>query len=363
MPVKFSSIAYVRIGNATPKLADYPEREADLVTKLRPFVWEHGAASHFVTGDDVIGAIDVDNYFKLVGVARPSSAEAILHRLGEERLIARDVGGRWNILNLGAILFGLSLSSFENLTRKALRVVQYDGDTKIRTNRIQEGARGYAAGFKGALSFIDSLLPVEEVIVDGIRKTRRAYPEIAIRELLANALIHQDMTVSGSGPIVEIYGNRIEISNPGVPVTDMLKKLFGAPPRSRNEHMGRLMRRMGICEELGAGLVRVITEVEDFKLPAPRFDLVDGHTRVTLYGPRPYTELDRSERVQICYQHTCLMSHRGKRMTNASLRDRLGIKDENAAVVSRLIKETATFGLIRPADPERPKAGYLPYWA
>lgn len=234
--------------------------------------------------------------------------------------------------------------------------------SKGKTLRTQEGVRGYAAGFTGMLKFIDDLLPMEERIENGLRSSHRAYPQIAIRELIANALVHQDMTISGTSPIVEIYADRIEISNPGVPVNEMIRKLFGAPPRSRNEHLASLMRRMGMCEELGSGLVKVVEATEQYRLPAPNFETVDGTTRVTLLGPKSFAELDRQQRVEICYQHACLRRHERKRMTNASLRERFGIEDQNAAQVSRVIREAMDEGLIRPADSDRPKSGYVPFW-
>ncbi len=58
VPVKFNGIAYLRVGSATPKLSDFPNREADLVSKLRPFAWEHGAAKSFVTGQEVLALLD-----------------------------------------------------------------------------------------------------------------------------------------------------------------------------------------------------------------------------------------------------------------------------------------------------------------
>lgn len=362
VPVKFQDIPFVRIGSATPKLVDYPEREADLLGKLRPFAWETGVATTFQTSEEVLESLDYETFFSLLGEKEPSSDEGVLGRLVADRLIVRDVGDRWNILNLGAILIARRIDAFPGIARKALRVVQYDGTNRGRTLRSQEGMRGYAAGFTGVLKFIDDLLPMEERIEGGIRSAHRAYPQIALRELIANALVHQDMTISGTGPIVEIFDDRVEISNPGVPVNDMVKKLFGAPPRSRNEQLARLMRRMGMCEELGSGLVKVVEATEQHRLPAPEFGVVDGTMKVVLFGPRSFADLDRSQRVQICYQHACLRRHERKKMSNASLRERFGIEDQNAAQVSRVIREALNEGWIRPADPERPKSGYVPFW-
>lgn len=255
VPVKFNGVAFLRVGSATPKLSDYPEREADLVGKLRPFAWEHGSAKSFITGEEVLSLLDHTILYSLLKQTPPENSDAILDRLAEERLIARDVGGRWNVLNLGAMLLARKLDQFDHLARKALRVVQYDGNTRQKSKRLQEGSKGYAAGFSSLLKFVDDLLPSEERIeTTGIRTQRRPFPQIAIRELVANALVHQDMTVTGTGPLVEIFDNRVEISNPGAPVTDVLRKLFGAPPRSRNEQMARSCEEWAFVRNLDPAL-------------------------------------------------------------------------------------------------------------
>ena len=44
-----------------------------------------------------------------------------------------------------------------------------------------------------------------------------ALDERAVREILANALIHQDLAVTGSGPVVEVFSDRVDFTNPGPP--------------------------------------------------------------------------------------------------------------------------------------------------
>ena len=278
------------------------------------------------------------------------------------RIIQSDVGGRWNISNLGAILFAKRLDQFDRLTRKAVRVIQYKGRSKAETVREQPGGGGYAAGFEGLITFIDGLLPRNELIGKALRETRPVYPEIAIRELVANALIHQDMTVSGAGPMIEIYTDRIEITNPGVPLIDV-RKFIGAAPRSRNEALSDLMRRMNICEERGSGIVKVITSVELYQLPAPDFRVADDSTRVVLFSPRKFRDMNAAERIRACYQHAALRYHSGDMMTNASLRERLGVEKRNAAQVSRIITDALASGQIKSADPDAPRSGYIPFWA
>ena len=101
------------------------------------------------------------------------------------------------------------------------------------------------------------------------------FPELAVRELVANALIHQDFFVTGAGPMVEIFDDRIEITNPGEPLVDT-QRFVDTPPRSRNEALASLMRRFRICEERGSGIDKVVLQVELFQLPAPLFETPGG---------------------------------------------------------------------------------------
>ena len=68
--------------------------------------------------------------------------------------------------------------------------------------------------------------------------------------------------------MIEIFSDRMEITNPGEPLIDTLR-FIDAPPRSRNEDLAAMMRRMKICEEGGTGIDKVISEVEIYQLPPP----------------------------------------------------------------------------------------------
>lgn len=191
------------------------------------------------------------------------------------------------------------------------------------------------------------------------------YPELALREMVANALIHQDLRISGAGPMVEVFTDRIEISNPGAPLND-LQRLLDLPPRSRNEALASFMRRIGVCEERGSGIDKVIFEIEKYQLPPPDFRIAGDNTVAVLFAPKRHTAMDATERVRACYQHACLMYVSNQRMTNASLRTRFGIEAANAATVSRFLGEALKSGVIRLGDPEGKSTKdrwYLPAWA
>jgi predicted HTH transcriptional regulator len=363
-PVVFKSIAYLRIGSATPKLADYPDRFQALLTALRPYAWEHGIALQYVTSDDVLNLLDYTQYFRLTKQPLPDNRAGILDRLKGDQLIAEDVGGRWNITNLGAILFAVDLGQFSQaLARKGVRFVAYAGANKANTvSHRQDGKKGYASGFEGLIGFINGLLPNNEHIGQALRVEQPLFPELAIRELVANALIHQDMTITGAGPQVEMFADRIEITNPGAPLLKP-ERMIDLPPRSRNEATASLMRRMGLCEEQGSGLDKVVAQAELFQLPPPLFRASDDSLQVILYGPRKFAQMTPDERVRACYQHAVLRFLSGDRMKNATLCERFGIARQNAAQASQVISLALQQGLIKPADPDHPRSGYVPYWA
>ncbi|PZU14387.1 MAG: MloB [Citromicrobium sp.] len=363
-PVEFDRTAFIRIGSATPRLADHPERQKLLWAKLQPYAWESGVAAQFQSSDEVLAKLDHTSYFELTGQRLPDNREGIFERLKADRLIEADVGGKWNITNLGAILFAKQLADFSpSIARKGVRFVAYEGNNRAtKVTHRRDGQKGYACGFSGLADYIDGLLPSNEHIGKAFREEEPLYPSIAIRELIANALIHQDMTITGAGPLIELFKDRLEITNPGEPLVSP-DRFLDSPPRSRNEALASLMRRMRLCEEQGTGIDKVLASAELHQLPPPDFQNVDTAVRATLFAPRRFADMTQEERVRACYQHAALKYVSGERMTNSSLRERFGIAEHNASQASAVIRMAQDEGQIRPADPEHPRAGYVPHWA
>lgn len=362
--VEFERQSYLRIGSATPKLSDHPDRQRILWASLHSHTWESESAKEYLVDDDVLSALDYSSYFDLTRQRLPDNRSGIFDKLIADGLVRKDVGSRWSITNLGAILFAKRLADFRpSMARKALRLIAYDGPGRASpVVRRFDGEKGYAEDFKDLIKYADGLIPRNEYIGKALRAEQPLYPAIALRELIANALIHQDMTVPGAGPMVEVFKDRIEVSNPGKPLVSP-DRFLDFPPRSRNEALASLMRRMGFCEEQGSGIDKVLDAVEFHQLPPPDFRTAADSVVVILYAPRLFSEMTRAERVRACYQHASLKYVTAQKMTNSSLRDRLGIDPQNAAQASGVIKQALGEGLIVVDDPAHPRAGYVPFWA
>ncbi len=358
-PVSFLHEAYIRVGTTTRKLKEFPEKESK--------IWKSGQKaleSIFVKkgleAQKVIQLLSTETYFDLMYLPQPQNYKGIIDRFMSEHFIAEDETG-YSITELGALLLAKRLADFDNLKRKIVRVIVYKGKNKIETEREQAFEAGYAVEFKNIVNWVNGQLPTNEEIGLALRKDNRMYPTLAIREILGNMIIHQDFAEQGF-PMVEIYTDRIEISNPGLPLISTER--FIDEYQSRNDSLADVMRRMGICEEKGSGIDKAVFSIETYQLPPIRFSLQENRTCVTLFSYRKFSDLNKDERIAACYQHTCLKYISSENMTNQSLRERLGIDAKNYPMASRIIKDTLQAKLIKPADAENKnrKLGYIPIW-
>lgn len=363
-PVCFQGQEFVRVGSYKKKLKEFPEKERVLWRIFDHTLFEEIIASERARADDVLRLLDYPAYFDLLERPLPSNGDGILAALAEDQLIRSSDAGGWDITCLGAIMFAKCLDAFHALRRKAVRVIQYRGLGRTETLKEHVDSKGYACGFEGLIRYVNGLLPASEVIEQALRKSIPVFPELAVRELMANALIHQDFFVKGSGPTVEVFDDRIEITNPGEPLVDT-QRFVDTPPKSRNEALASLMRRVRICEERGSGIDKVVSQVEVFRLPAPLFEQPPGFTRAVLFARKPLTAMDKAERVRACYLHACLRYVTRQPMTNASVRERFGIAERNASIASRLLNEAVEAGQIVLEDPEvgTRVRRYVPFWA
>lgn len=357
--------AFIRSSGTTRKASR--QEIGTLMLNSRTPRWEELHASVLLSDTEFTAKLSVEPIFKMLERPATTTHDEMLVWMAGERFIVREPAGGGYVTNLGAIAAARKLADFPDLSRKAVRVVVYDGLNKAKTKQEQEGTKGYAISFQGLMEFIMSLLPQSEVIEQALRKKRTVYPEIALREIVANALIHQDFSITGAGPLIEIYDDRIEVSNPGgLLPSKRLDRLIGTQPESRNEQLARAFRRYKICEERGSGLLKAGLQIELYGLPPIEFTAGPNHFKVTLYSPRTFAKMSAHERLEACYQHAVLKYYSDSAMTNTSLRERLKMPEKQRSMVSVLIQEAIDKRLVKNADPQnksRKFAEYVPFWA
>lgn len=364
VPVTFEKVDYIRVGSYTKKIIEFPSLQTQLWDKLRHEQFEEIFAMVDLQTNDVVKYLNCDTYFTILNLPIPTSIDGYKHYLLEEGIIVKQDNGLFAITNLGAILFARKLSDFPRLGRKAIRIVQYEGNNRLTILKEDTANEGYAISFENATKLVNNLLPAKEDINSVRRKSINMFPLPAIREAIANSLIHQDLFLTGTGPIVEIFENRVEVTNPGTPLVDIMR-IIDNPPKSRNEKLASLMRRLNMCEELGRGWDRMVISCELQQLPAPRIQIYQESTKVSLFSHLDFTNIPVEDKLWSTYLHACIKFTEGEALTNTSLRERFGVAETSAGSISRLIKEAVNKKLIRPVDPTTAPRymKYIPIWA
>lgn len=357
--------SFVRSGGTTRKASR--QDVGSLLLNSKSPTWEELHSSKLLNDVEVITLLEYDKILELLKKPVPTTVEEIVKWLEDEKMI-EDVDGKgYYITNFGAIAAAKDLNKFDGLSRKALRLIKYEGKNKSAGSKEYPGTKGYAIGFEGLVQYVKNLLPGSEVIKHALREETSVYPEIALRELIANILIHQDFTIRGTGPMIEIFEDRIEFTNPGKLLpSKKIDRLIRTTPESRNEILAAAFRRYNICEERGSGFEKAVMAIELFGLPPLKFEETDNSFKVTMYSPRKFADMTNEERIEACYQHSIIEYYGNGGFNNASLRKRFGMHDKQSPQISKLIKEAIELGKIKPkdSDSESKKFSlYVPYWA
>ncbi len=312
--------------------------------------WEELRASSLLSADEVLTRLDLSAVVKLLQRPMPENSTELMQWLCSEKMITPD-GNGYYITNLGGIAAAHELDQFDTLRRKQIRVIRYRGTNKVETINEQLGHKGYAVGFEGLITFLKRMLPHSKVIQQSLREQVNVYPEIALRELIANMLIHQDFTITGAGPTIEVFDDRISFTNPGTLLANKrIDRLIGTTPESRNELLASKFRLYRICEERGTGFQKVVAAVELFGLPPVLFTSLENAFQVTIYAPRKFADMPQSERIEACYQHAVLQYYSSQTLTNTTLRTRFKVNELQRNQITNLISEAVDAGRIKRKD-------------
>lgn len=364
-PTKFSSNAYIRVGSNLKPLVDYKDKEAELWRLFDATLYELRIAAANLKEDDVVMMLDYSKYYEKLELPIPRNRDKVLEDLANEKFIKRNDAANWDITNLGALMIAKDFKKFDLLAKRTIRVIWYKNDSRLDAVREKEFCAGYILSYEDIISYIMTVIPQEEEIVDGVRKSKFSFPEIAIRELLANIMIHQALEQRGTNPMVEIFSDRIEFSNAGAPLID-IDRIVDTVPVSRNENIAGFMHKCGICEERGSGYDKIIAATSKGTMLAPKIENQSNQfTKVVLFAKIPFELTSKEDRIRTCYMQACFAYVNFGAITNADVREIFGLGESEKVKSSRIIKDTVEAGLIKPVDPDTAPRymKYIPHWA
>lgn len=361
VPVAYDGRYYLRAGESLIHMT--PHQIAEILDEAQGSLVSREVKTD-LEPKAVAELLDIDAFFRLITDTRPADIAGVLDVLANRGLVSvvqRETN--YSITALGALFLARDLSRFPTLHWRRVRFIKYASTDRVDVVLEKFENRGYGVSFEDLLELVQAHIPVREVFNGGLRTTIPIYPPTAIREFLANALVHQDLYENGVQITIEIFTDRIEIRNPGKPLIDVTR--FVDESRARNNELAEIMRVARICEIRGSGVDRALAQIEDYLQPAPSFKAETAATAVVLYSDLKFDDMTIEERIWATFLHCCVRYAAGDRLTNTTLRQRFGLSGAKTTLVSQTIAAAVEAGLIK-LDPRvgssKRHAKYMPFF-
>lgn len=358
----FKGTAYCRIESYTKDIRQYPELEKKLFARLSDTSAEKRIVLSSLDEKELFSLLDFNKYYDRLGLPVPGPSSSKIASFVREGFLVDESGGRYSVTALGALLFAKDLNYFQNLSTKIPRLIRYNTKMRDETMGRASFSEGYALDFENMQQTVLSYLAKPDVFENGIRKNAYDLPEIAVRECLGNLLIHQDLLSNGT-PLIEIFPDRVEFTNPGE-LSIPADRVIDVAPSPKNPLLASFLRRINIGDTAGTGFDKIVASMERMGLAAPKVESALGNCRVILYRNKRFDTMEQDEKLLSVYDHCVLLYVSNMNMTNTTLRERFKLGDEAKYKISRLISLAVNKGLIKKREStDRKDASYIPYWA
>lgn len=318
-----------------------------------------------LTIDEVIAKLNVHAFAdRIFPFAWPSQTQ-LQQALIQTGAYTATASGQLSITAAGALMLARDLALFPQLHHAAPQLIRYSGTDRLNPVQSTTFSQGFLISLPRLIDQLDALLPHTGPAPNSTAPFASPVPIRALHQLAANTLIHQDLTAKDARPTVELFSDRIELTNPGALPMEPLR-IADAAPLPRNRQLYQLANQLSLAgSTANTGWLSIIDDLDAAKLPAPSIESIGTSTRITVYLPLPYREQSPEARRRACYWHACAQYQHGASATNASIRERFDLPATSAAQVSRLLRDCVAAGILRPARAQSSKrnTSYFPYWA
>jgi predicted HTH transcriptional regulator len=360
--VKYNKEAFIRIGSSTTELRQNTEIQRELEQKCSSMTFENVISMSDLSLEDIGAMLELEKFKKNREKVSPVTVDQLTQTLINGGIITNNNDSTYNITNLGALLLAKNLDDFNSLKFFAPRIIEFSSIDSLQIKNDEILSKGYGVSFEELYNDVLKRMTSEQVIEGALRKETNNVPTLALRELLANMLIHQDFMISDVRPTVSIYNDRIEILNSGKPLIQK-EDFIQSPSIRRNKEFAEQMRLLGICEEVGSGWKKVVLEIDRGQYPIPKIEISEKYTKVTLYYKLHVKVQTKADRLNTIYYHVWHRYLVGDYATNSSIREKFNIDEKNSAMATRLLKEAEAEKLIKVFDNNsgRKYRQYVPY--
>jgi len=264
---------YVRVGS-TNRRAD-----AELIEELRRFARGQGFDEQPMPGLDS-EALD----FRAASESFAAFRKFARRDLETLRLVTDHQGRKVPTVG-GMILFGTDRE--RHFPDAWIQAGRFQGTDKSRiVDRVEIRTLPVRA-IEEAIAFVHKHALHGAEIGAVRRKERWNLPPEAVREAIINAVAHTDYAQRGAPLRVSIFDDRLEVENPGLlPFGLTLEDLPRGVSKLRNRVIGRIFHALGLIEQWGSGIQRMIAACREAGLAPPVFEELATRFRVTIATAR-----------------------------------------------------------------------------
>lgn len=225
--------------------------------------------------------------FEMVRTLRRRDMESL-------RLLVRH-GGRLVPTAGGVLLFGRERTAvFPDAWLQAGRFKGANRTHIIDSSRID---LSLPETVDAALAFVKRNVALRYNVAGARRSESWQYPLVAVREAVINALVHADYSQMGAPVRLSVFDDRLEVENPGLLVPGLtIPDILRGTSRARNRVIARVFGELGLIEQWGSGVGRIIDACRGAGLPDPVFEEIGTRFKVTIHaaqaGPARLDEVE-----------------------------------------------------------------------
>ena len=192
----------------------------------------------------------VDSYLRKAGINAPAN-NSLLFNLG-----VSDKNG--NLNNAGVLFF--TKNPKQNLINAYITCARYKGTEKVNVIDRKDFEDDLVSQIEQSIEFVKRNTRLAYEIKGLYRKEIPEYPTEAVREAILNAVMHRDYFEKGANVQIDIFDNRLIITNIGGLIKPLTKKNLGTLAVRRNPLIADLFHRIHFVEKMGTGIKRIIEE-------------------------------------------------------------------------------------------------------
>lgn len=207
----------------------------------------------------------IKKYMELSGISGSVNQKELLVNLG-----VLDTSDPARINNTGILFF--TQHPVQHIPQSAVTCVAYKGNSKVDVLDKKTFELDLISNIDEAINFLKRHLNLSYEIKTKKRVEKLEIPEVVLREAIVNAVAHRDYFEKGATVMVEIFDDRVEISNPGGLPKGLKTEDFGKRTLARNPLIASLLHRAGYIEKLGTGVPRIKEGMMEAELPEPKFE-------------------------------------------------------------------------------------------